>query len=107
MAVVAANIPLLDAQGNIQLHIRSDLTVDIKPGVKIGTLADRTLMFEVPRRNVRHELAVHPLDATWRIISIPMDQLRNVRTGDPFVLIDRTGGGYKVWWEGTFRRRGE
>lgn len=107
MAEVAANIPLVDAQGNIQLHIRSDLTIDIKPGASLATLAGRSLSFEIPRRNIRHALAAHPLDATWQIINIPMDQLRSVRTGDPFVLIDRTGGGYKVWWEGSFKRRGE
>lgn len=104
---MATNIPLVDAQGNIQLHIRSDLTVDIKPGPKLGTLAGRTLSFEIPRRNIRHALEVHPLDATWLFINIPANDLRNVRTGDPFVLVDRTGGGTKVWWEGTVRRRGE
>lgn len=107
MVEVAANIPLVDAQGNINLHIRSDLTVDIKPGASLATLAGRTLSFEIPRRNIRHSCDVHPLDATWKIIDLPADQLMNVRTGDPFVLIDRTGGGHKVWWEGVVKRRGE
>jgi hypothetical protein len=104
---VAAIIPLVDAQGNINLHIRSDLTIDIKPGASLATLAGRTLSFEVPKRSLRYALTAHPLNPAWQIINIPMDALRNVRTGDNFVLIDRTGGGHKVWWEGTIRRRGE
>lgn len=107
MATVAANIPLIDAQGNINLHIRSDLTIDIKPGASLGTLAGRVLSFEIPRRNLRFDLVAHPLDATWQIINVSTDQLRSVLTGDPFVLIDRTGGGHKVWWEGAFKRRGQ
>lgn len=107
VVVVISSIPLVDAQGNINLHIRSDLTVDIKPGASLATLAGRTLSFEIPRRSIRHNCEVNPLDATWRIINLSADQLMNVRTGDPFVLIDRTGGGHKVWWEGVVKRRGE
>lgn len=104
---MAANIPLIDAQGNINLHVRSDLTIDIKPGPTLGTLAGRPLSFEIPRHNVRYDLIVHPLDPTWQLINIPMARLAAVRTGDPFVLIDRSGGGYKVWWEGVVQRRGQ
>lgn len=103
---MAATIPLIDAQGNINLHVRSDLTVDIKPGLQLATLAGRSLAFEIPRRNIRYQLVANPADATWQLINIPMEQLASVITGDPFVLIDRTGGGHKIWWEGTIRRRG-
>lgn len=102
-----STIPLIDAQGNINLHIRSDLSVDVKPGATLGSLATRTLVFEIPRRGIRHELVVHPTEPTWRIISIPASDLRAVLNGDPFVLVDRTGGSSKVWWEGSFKRRGQ
>jgi hypothetical protein len=97
--------PLVDQFGNINLHMEQDLIVPLQGGVNVGDLSARNLLFTISVRGVRHVPVANPADAQGRLINIPAAQLKAVRTGDSFALIDRTNGS-KVRWEGTITRRG-
>lgn len=97
--------PLIDQFGNINLHMEEDLVVPLQGGSGVGDLSTRTLSFRVPSRRISHTPIVNPADPTGRIIRLTSKDMISVRTGDRFILLDRTGGGSVARWEGTITRR--
>jgi hypothetical protein len=96
---------LVDQFGNLNIHMEQDLVLPLRGGSNVGDLSARTLVFLIPARGIKHTPIANPVDPTGRIIKILAKDLKNVRSGDSFILLDRTGGGSKPRWEGTITRR--
>jgi hypothetical protein len=85
--------------------MEEDFVVPLRGGEGVGDLSARTLVFRIPARGINHSPIANPADPTGRVIKLTAKELASVRTGDSFVLLDKTGGGNRARWEGTFTRR--
>lgn len=96
---------LVDRFGDLSIHMLQDLVVPVRGGDTLPDISGRSLVFYIPKRGIRHVLGDHPFQATWKIISMTAEELRTVRTGDEFILMDETDEAQPLW-EGSIRRRG-
>lgn len=97
--------PLIDQFGNINLHMEEDLVLPLRGGEGLADLSQRDLVFRIPARSITHVVQLDPAEPTGRLIRLTAKELRSVRSGDTFILLDTTGGGAASRWEGVIRRR--
>jgi len=95
----------VDQYGNINLHVRDDLTIPIAGGAGVGDLSARLLFFEILESDISVPLIANPQNAQGKIVRLTAKQLADVESGAEFALVDRTGGGSVVRWSGTIKRR--
>jgi len=97
--------PLIDQFGNINLHMEEDLVLPLRGGEGLADLSLRDLVFRIPARSISYVAQPDPAEPTGKLIHLTAKDLRNVRTGDTFILLDLTGGGAASRWEGVIKRR--
>lgn len=102
---MSEQVQLVDRLGNLNVHMLQDLIIPIRGGDTIPDVSVRTMIFYVPKRKIRHVLGPHPVEATWKQIDITAEELKDVKSGDDFVLMDETTDAQPLW-EGIFKRRG-
>ena len=103
---MSEQIKLVDQFGNLNIHILQDLVLPIRGGSTIPDVSSLVLIFYIPERGIRHVLGPHPVESTWKQIDISSEDLKEVRSGDSFVLMDETTDAQPLW-EGVVKRRGE
>ena len=96
--------PIVDTFGNINVHQQEDIYIPIAPGLNIGSLAGRALLFEINGGKFVKVLEAHPSNPNGRLIHVANAELRSFLSNVPFALIDTTGGVRKTYWSGILKR---
>jgi len=85
--------------------MEEDLVLPLRGGEGLADLSVRNLVFRIPARGITYTVQPDPAEPTGKLIHLTAKELRSVRTGDTFILLDLTGGGAASRWEGVIRRR--
>ena len=101
---MSTSTPIVDADGNITIHVLEDLKIELISSAESSSLAGLDLFFEVVNTDISVELADHPTEVDGRLISIPAEILAPLNPISSFAVVDRSGEEIVVRWAGRLTK---